>query len=71
MSIPALDSTKNQPSTLSRKIVTGILKDTLRFKGLVVSDAMEMKAVTKYYPNGEAELKALIAGNVIIELSAD
>lgn len=71
MSIPALDSTKNQPSTLSRKIVTGVLKDSLRFKGLVVSDAMEMKAVTKYYPNGEAELKAFLAGNDIIELSLD
>lgn len=67
--IPVLDSTKNQPSTLSRKIITDILKDSLGFKGLVVSDAMEMKAVTKYYPEGEAELKAFLAGNDIIELS--
>jgi beta-glucosidase-like glycosyl hydrolase len=69
MSIPALDSAKNRPSTLSRKIVTGILKDSLQFKGLVVSDAMEMKAVTKYFPGGEAELQAFLAGNDIIELS--
>src|ERR1700761_7082958 len=69
MDIPALDDTKNLPSTLSRKIVTGILKDSLGFKGLVVSDAMEMKAVTKYFPNGEAEVKAFLAGNDIIELS--
>jgi beta-N-acetylhexosaminidase len=69
MDIPALDSTKNLPSTLSRKIVTGILKDSLGFKGLVVSDAMEMKAVTKHFPDGEAEVKAFIAGNDIIELS--
>lgn len=69
MDIPALDSTKHLPSTLSRKIVTGILKDSLGFKGLVVSDAMEMKAVTKYFPDGEAEVKAFIAGNDIIELS--
>jgi beta-N-acetylhexosaminidase len=71
MSIPALDSTKNRPSTLSKKIVTGVLKDSLGFKGLVVSDAMEMKAVTKYFPNGEAELQAFLAGNDIIELSMD
>ena len=71
MDIPALDSTKNLPSTLSRKIVTGVLKDSLGFKGLVVSDAMEMKAVTKYFPEGEAELKAFLAGNDIIELSED
>ena len=69
MDIPALDNTKNLPSTLSRKIVTGILKDSLGFKGLVVSDAMEMKGVVKYFPNGEADLRAFMAGNDIIELS--
>lgn len=69
MDIPALDTTKNLPSTLSRPIVTGILKDSLQFKGLVVSDAMEMKAVIKYFPDGEADVKAFLAGNDIIELS--
>ena len=69
MNIPALDTTKKLPSTLSRPIVTGVLKDSLAFKGLVVSDAMEMKAVTKSLPAGEADLKAFVAGNDIIELS--
>jgi beta-N-acetylhexosaminidase len=69
MDIPALDSTKKLPSTLSRPIVTGILRDSLNFKGLVVSDAMEMKAVVKYFPNGEADVKAFLAGNDVIELS--
>jgi len=69
MDIPALDTTKNLPSTLSRKIVTNILKDSLGFKGLVVSDAMEMKGVVKYFPNGEADLRAFLAGDDIIELS--
>ncbi|HWD88835.1 MAG TPA: glycoside hydrolase family 3 N-terminal domain-containing protein [Mucilaginibacter sp.] len=69
MDIPALDTAKNLPSTLSRKIVTGDLKDSLGFKGLVVSDAMEMKAVTKYFPDGEADVRAFLAGNDIIELS--
>src|ERR1700744_2457088 len=69
MDIPALDSTKNLPSTLSRPIVTGNLKDSLGFKGLIVSDAMEMKAVVKYFPDGEADLRAFLAGNDIIELS--
>ncbi|WP_094572213.1 glycoside hydrolase family 3 protein [Mucilaginibacter xinganensis] len=69
MDIPALDTTKNLPSTLSRPIVTGVLKDSLRFKGLVVSDAMEMKAVQKYFPDGEADVRAFLAGNDIIELS--
>ncbi|MEO5891075.1 MAG: glycoside hydrolase family 3 N-terminal domain-containing protein [Ferruginibacter sp.] len=69
MNIPALDSAKNRPSTLSRPITTGVLKDSLRFKGLVVSDAMEMKGVTKFFPNGDADVQAFIAGNDIIELS--
>src|ERR1700761_4768549 len=69
MDIPALDSTKNLPSTLSRPIVTGNLKDSLGFRGLIVSDAMEMKAVVKYFPDGEADLRAFLAGNDIIELS--
>jgi beta-glucosidase-like glycosyl hydrolase len=69
MDIPTLDTTKNLPSTLSRKIVTNILKDSLGFKGLVVSDAMEMKGVVKYFPDGEADLLAFLAGNDIIELS--
>ncbi|HEY4197750.1 MAG TPA: glycoside hydrolase family 3 N-terminal domain-containing protein [Mucilaginibacter sp.] len=69
MDIPALDSTKNLPSTLSKPIVTGVLRDSLKFKGLIVSDAMEMKAVVKYFPDGEADLQAFLAGNDIIELS--
>ncbi|WP_158994430.1 glycoside hydrolase family 3 protein [Mucilaginibacter sp. L196] len=69
MDIPSLDSTKHLPSTLSRKIVTGILKDSLGFKGLVVSDAMEMRGVVKYFPNGEADVRAFLAGNDILELS--
>jgi beta-N-acetylhexosaminidase len=69
MAIPALDTTKNLPSTLSRPIITDILKDSLMFKGLVASDAMEMKGVTKYFPNGEADLKTFMAGMDLIELS--
>ncbi|MCC8408372.1 glycoside hydrolase family 3 [Mucilaginibacter sp. UR6-1] len=69
MNIPALDTAKNRPSTLSRPIITGLLKDSLKFKGLVVSDAMEMKGVTKFFPNGEADVQAFLAGNDILELS--
>ncbi len=71
MNIPALDTTTRLPSTLSRPIITGTLKDSLGFKGLVVSDAMEMKGVTKYFPNGDADLRAFEAGNDILELSED
>lgn len=69
MSIPALDNTPHLPSTLSWPIITGLLKDSLNFQGLVISDAMEMKGVVKYFPQGEADLRAVIAGNDIVELS--
>ena len=69
MNIPALDTTAHLPSTLSRPIITGVLKDELGFKGLIVSDAMEMKGVVKYFPNSEADVLALNAGNDIIELT--
>jgi len=69
MNIPALDSTKNLPSTLSKPIITGWLKQKQGFKGLVFSDAMEMKGVVKFFPKGEADVLALIAGIDVIELS--
>ncbi len=69
MNIPALDTTAHLPSTLSRPIVTGVLKEQLGFKGLIVSDAMEMKGVVKYFPNSEADVLALNAGNDILELT--
>lgn len=69
MDIPSLDSTKNLPSTLSKLIVTADLRDSLGFKGLIVSDAMEMKGVLKYFPDGEADVRAFLAGNDILELS--
>lgn len=69
MNIPALDNTPNLPSTLSKPIVTGILKEKLGFKGLVISDAMDMKGVVKYFKDGEADLLGIIAGNDILELS--
>ncbi len=71
MNIPSLDPTPNLPSTLSKPIVTDLLKNDLGFKGLIISDAMDMKGVTKFYKDGEAEVMGLIAGNDILELAHD
>ncbi len=71
MNIPALDATPNMPSTLSKPIVTGILKEQIGFKGIVISDAMGMKGVVKYFKDGEADVMGIIAGNDILELSED
>lgn len=69
INIPTLDSTKNLPSTLSKPIITGLLKQKQGFKGLVFSDAMEMKGVLKFFSNGKADVLAIIAGNDVLELS--
>lgn len=69
--VPAIDTTSNQPSSLSYNSVTGLLKNELGYKGLVITDGLEMQAVTKYYPSGEASAQALIAGNDLLLLPED
>lgn len=69
--IPALDSTKNQATSLSRKVVTDMLKKDYKFKGLVFSDALNMKGVSQYYPAGEVAVNAFIAGNDILLFAED
>ena len=66
--VPGLDSTHNTPTTLSKPVVTGLLKNKLGFKGLVITDALNMKGVTINHKPGEIELKAFIAGNDILLL---
>ncbi|WP_031301464.1 glycoside hydrolase family 3 protein [Sphingobacterium paucimobilis] len=69
MNIPALDNTPNMPSSISRKVVTDLLRNELGFKGLAVTDAMDMKGVKKYFPNGEADVMAIEAGHDLLEVS--
>ncbi|GAB3739410.1 glycoside hydrolase family 3 N-terminal domain-containing protein [Spirosoma lituiforme] len=71
LSIPSLDTTRNRPSTLSPAIVTNLLKNELGFKGLVFSDAMNMKGVTKFYPSGKADELGLEAGMDVLEFTED
>ncbi|WP_338876053.1 glycoside hydrolase family 3 N-terminal domain-containing protein [Spirosoma sp. SC4-14] len=71
LSIPALDTTRNRPSTLSPAIVTNLLKNELGFQGLIFSDAMNMKGVTKYFPSGQADELGLEAGMDVLEFTED
>ena len=71
LSIPAIDSTPNLPTSLSQKNVTGLLRDSLHFKGISFTDALEMKGVAKYFPQGEAAVQSLIAGNDMLCLPGD
>jgi beta-glucosidase-like glycosyl hydrolase/CubicO group peptidase (beta-lactamase class C family) len=69
LSIPSLDTTRNLPSTLSPNIVTKLLKDELGFEGLIFSDAMNMKGVTKFFPSGLADRMGLEAGMDVLEFT--
>lgn len=69
--IPAIDSTPNQATSLSYKNVTGLLREQLGFKGITFTDALEMKGVAKFYPQGEAAAQSLIAGNDMLCLPGD
>lgn len=69
LSIPSLDTTRNLASTLSPAIVKGLLKEQMAFKGLVFTDALNMKGVANYFSPGGVDAKALVAGNDMLLFS--
>lgn len=64
--VPAYDTTKNTASTLSPIIINDLLKQQLGFKGLVFTDALNMKGVASFYEPGMVDVKALQAGNDVL-----
>ncbi|MGZ3930613.1 MAG: glycoside hydrolase family 3 N-terminal domain-containing protein [Bacteroidia bacterium] len=71
LNVPALDTTKNLASTLSPNVVNKLLKQELGFKGLVFTDALNMKGVANYYAPGIVDVKALLAGNDVLLFAED
>ncbi|HXB35917.1 MAG TPA: glycoside hydrolase family 3 N-terminal domain-containing protein [Puia sp.] len=69
--IPAIDKTPNRATSLSYENVTRLLRKQLHFQGISFTDALEMKGVTKFYPNGDASVQSLIAGNDMLCLPGD
>ena len=69
--IPALDKRENVATSLSEKSVDSLLKGELGFKGLSVTDALDMNGVTNYHKPGDIELMAFLAGNDILLLPLD
>lgn len=59
------------PSTLSKAVITGLLRTEQQFTGLVVSDALEMQAITDGYGAGEAAVRAVEAGCDVLLIPAD
>lgn len=71
LDVPALEKGPRKPSSLSPKIINGLLKDSMGFKGLVITDAMNMQGISKFYAPGIAEAEAVVAGNDILCLPYD
>lgn len=71
LSVPAFDSIPDHPSTLSPQIVDGLLKQDLGFRGLVFTDALNMKGVADYNNPGEVDALAAIAGNDVLLFAQD
>ena len=69
LNIPSYD--KNIPSSMSKNIVTDLLKNKLNFNGLIITDALDMKGATTLSKNINLDLQALIAGNDILLMSND
>jgi beta-N-acetylhexosaminidase len=73
VTVPALDSAPNRVATTSRAIVDGLLKEELGFKGIVVTDALDMAALTRLYAQniGRAAVDSFNAGNDVLIIPAN
>jgi len=71
IALPGIDSGQVRPATLTPALLTGVLRDSLGFEGLVVTDALDMGAIVKTYGPGESAVLALLAGADILLQPAD
>lgn len=71
LQVTAYEKNKNTASTLSKPIVTDLLKDEMGYDGLVFTDALNMKGVSNYYKGGELEVMAFKAGNDVLLFPLD
>ncbi|WP_445431747.1 glycoside hydrolase family 3 protein [Chryseobacterium indoltheticum] len=67
--VPSLESGKGIPASISKNIITGLLKEKLGYKGLIITDALNMGAVANKYKPGELDALAFNAGNDIMLFS--
>jgi beta-N-acetylhexosaminidase len=71
LNVPSLETRANYPSSISYNIVTNILKGELGFKGLIFTDALNMKGASNFKKPGEIDLEAFLAGNDILLFPED
>jgi beta-glucosidase-like glycosyl hydrolase/CubicO group peptidase (beta-lactamase class C family) len=70
LNVPSLEPNADFPSSLSKNIVTNLLKERLKFRGLIITDALGMKGVTNY-DSENIDLMAFKAGNDVLLMSGD
>jgi beta-N-acetylhexosaminidase len=70
IALPAVEP-QEVPATVSSKILTGVLRDELGFKGLIVTDAMDMQGLTNGLQAGEASVRAIEAGADVLLMPGD
>jgi len=66
LNVPSLEPRENIPSSVSHNIITDVLKIQLQFKGLIFTDALNMKAAKNFRDPGQIDLEAFLAGNDIL-----
>ncbi|WP_189358463.1 glycoside hydrolase family 3 N-terminal domain-containing protein [Algibacter mikhailovii] len=71
LNVPSLESKPGYPSSLSKYIVTDILKERLDFQGLIFTDALTMKGASDFSETGAIDLAAFMAGNDVMLMSED
>lgn len=71
LSIPTLEPNKELPSSLSKNIVTDLLQDELGFKGLIITDALNMKGSADFATSADVNLGAILAGNDLLDVPLD
>ncbi len=69
LDVPSLEFRQNYPTSTSYNVVTNLLQKELKFDGLIFTDALNMKGVSKFKKPGDVELDAFLAGNDILLFS--
>ncbi|MDO5975528.1 glycoside hydrolase family 3 N-terminal domain-containing protein [Flavivirga jejuensis] len=71
LNVPSLEPKEGVPTSISYKVVTELLKNKMNFKGLIFTDALNMKGAANYAEPGAIDLAAFLAGNDILLIPED
>ncbi|WP_126972517.1 glycoside hydrolase family 3 N-terminal domain-containing protein [Gynurincola endophyticus] len=71
LAVPSIDKDVKRPTSTSAKAVNDLLRKEIGFQGIIVTDGLEMKGLTKNFPEAEGSVEALVAGNDMLCLPED